>query len=286
MRSIISTVSISPKGFLPFILLLLVIIVAVVMVTVILVVVVVANVGVVIVVAIIGVFFIVMIIRVVVVVVVGGVPPIIKLSFVIIEFEVLKRLGEILIGQEPFQFGPGDLVGLFNSDRLGFPLFATGISLGPVFLLGLSAFAMVVSYASKVGVIPLVISAYATSVLVGDCRWKILIQRKVLEFKTSRDRCGNNEMSDPIGGLDTKRKSSVLYFDLTGDEDPTDKDGDIGVSVSLGDEIFSEGNESRESNTGDSDNTGDGGKTTGRAKITWGGGIASLISESEGMIVE
>ncbi|GJT72436.1 putative ribonuclease H-like domain-containing protein [Tanacetum coccineum] len=91
-----------------------------------------------------------------------------------------------------------------------------------------------------------------------------------------------------------------------------------GVSVSLGDEIFSEGKKSQESNIGDSDNTrdggkiadsedksslvksseklgevfpggdsdntGDGGKTTGRAKITWGGGIASLISESEGMI--
>ncbi|GKG07409.1 hypothetical protein Tco_0330378, partial [Tanacetum coccineum] len=27
--------------------------------------------------------------------------------------------------------------------------------------------------------------------------------------------------------------------DLIGDEDPTDEDGDIGVSVSFGDEIFS-----------------------------------------------
>ncbi|GKB79637.1 hypothetical protein Tco_0946532 [Tanacetum coccineum] len=53
MRSIISTVSISPEGFLPSILLLVVIIVTVVIVTVILVVVVVAIVGVVIVVAII-----------------------------------------------------------------------------------------------------------------------------------------------------------------------------------------------------------------------------------------
>ncbi|GJS46018.1 hypothetical protein Tco_0596139 [Tanacetum coccineum] len=74
--------------------------------------------------------------------------------------------------------------------------------------------------------------------------------------------------------------------DLTGDEDPTDKVGDIGVSVSLGDEIFLEGKKSQESNIGDSDNTGDGGKTAGRAIITWGGGIASLISESEGTIVE
>ncbi|GJS96548.1 hypothetical protein Tco_0803516 [Tanacetum coccineum] len=91
-------------------------------------------------------------------------------------------------------------------------------------------------------------------------------------------------MSDPIGGLDTKISGGVV--DLTNDEDPTDEDGDIGVSVSLGDEIFSDGKESRVSNIGDSDNTGDGGKTTGRAIITWGSRIASLISESEGTIVE
>ncbi|GJT81140.1 hypothetical protein Tco_1055482 [Tanacetum coccineum] len=85
MRSIISTVSISLKGFLPSILLLVMIIVAVVIVAVILVVVVVAIVRVVIVVMIIGVFVIVMIIRVVVVVVVG-VSFILKLSFMIISF--------------------------------------------------------------------------------------------------------------------------------------------------------------------------------------------------------
>ncbi|GKB56816.1 hypothetical protein Tco_0913002 [Tanacetum coccineum] len=100
-------------------------------------------------------------------------------------------------------------------------------------------------------------------------------------------------MSDPIGGLD-RMLSRILskgsfgddVVDLTGDEDPTDEDGDIGVSVSLGDEIYSEGKKSRESSIGDSDNTGDGGKTAGRAIITWGGGIAYLISESEGTIVE
>ncbi|GKC32996.1 hypothetical protein Tco_1040290, partial [Tanacetum coccineum] len=75
MRSIISTVSISLEGFLASILLLMVIIVAAVIVMVIRVVVVVVIVGVVIVVAIIG-----------VIVVVGGVPFIIKLSFVIIGF--------------------------------------------------------------------------------------------------------------------------------------------------------------------------------------------------------
>ncbi|GKF22749.1 hypothetical protein Tco_0075071, partial [Tanacetum coccineum] len=74
--------------------------------------------------------------------------------------------------------------------------------------------------------------------------------------------------------------------DLIGDEDSTDEDGDIGVLVSLGDEIFSEGKKSRESNIGDSDNIRNGGKTAGRVIITWGGGIASLISKSEGTIVE
>ncbi|GJZ30497.1 hypothetical protein Tco_0575544, partial [Tanacetum coccineum] len=80
--------------------------------------------------------------------------------------------------------------------------------------------------------------------------------------------------------------SFVIIVDLIGDEDSTDEDGDIGVSVSLGDKIFSKGKESLESNIGDSDNTGNGGKTAGRAIITWGGGIALLISESEGTIVE
>ncbi|GJY71636.1 hypothetical protein Tco_0475339 [Tanacetum coccineum] len=51
-------------------------------------------------------------------------------------------------------------------------------------------------------------------------------------------------------------------LDLIGDEDSTNKDGDIGVLVSLGGEIFLEGKESHESNIGDSDNTRDGGKTT------------------------
>nr|GEV56234.1 hypothetical protein [Tanacetum cinerariifolium] len=68
---------------------------------------------------------------------------------------------------------------------------------------------------------------------------------KILEFKTSRDRYGNNGMSDSTG-----------------------------VSVSLG-EIFLEGNKFWESNIGDSDNTEDGGKIVGRAITTWGGGMVS-----------
>ncbi|GKA04415.1 hypothetical protein Tco_0677196, partial [Tanacetum coccineum] len=114
---------------------------------------------------------------------------------------------------------------------------------------------------------------------------------KILEFKTLRDRYRNNGMSDSIGDLvflDTKvlRKSDV---DLTGDEDPTDKDGDIGVSVSLGDEIFSEGKKSRESNIGDSDNTGMqcrmdlGGQGNLVAKLrTHGGDKDQLGTELEG----
>ncbi|GJV97309.1 hypothetical protein Tco_1548886 [Tanacetum coccineum] len=73
------------------------------------------------------------------------------------------------------------------------------------------------------------------------------------------------------------------FFELTGDEDLTDEDGDTGmgdltgVSMSLGGEISSEGKESRESNIGDSDNTRDGGKTAGRVIITWGGRMASYV---------
>ncbi|GJV95468.1 hypothetical protein Tco_1547045 [Tanacetum coccineum] len=69
--------------------------------------------------------------------------------------------------------------------------------------------------------------------------------------------------------------------DLTGDEDPTDEDGDIGmgdsidVSASLGGEIFSGGKKSQESNIGDSDNTRDGGTTVGGGIVTCGGLMAS-----------
>ncbi|GJX67911.1 hypothetical protein Tco_0303638 [Tanacetum coccineum] len=59
-------------------------------------------------------------------------------------------------------------------------------------------------------------------------------------------------MSDPIGGLEFLGSSGTGSLpsgrvDLTGDENPTDEDGDIEignstkVSVSYGDEIFSKG---------------------------------------------
>ncbi|GJR16459.1 hypothetical protein Tco_0799111 [Tanacetum coccineum] len=100
--------------------------------------------------------------------------------------------------------------------------------------------------------------------------------------------CDNSDKSSATSDVEDQIPllSGGGVVDLTGDEDPTNEDGDIGVSVSLGVEIFLEGKKSQESNIGDSDNTGDGGKTAGRAIITWGGGIASLISESEGTIVE
>nr|GEV32964.1 hypothetical protein [Tanacetum cinerariifolium] len=50
----------------------------------------------------------------------------------------------------------------------------------------------------------------------------------------------------------------ILTIDLIGDEDPTNKDGDTEVLVSLG-EISSEGKKSWESDIGDCNNTGDGG---------------------------
>ncbi|GJS60453.1 hypothetical protein Tco_0655237 [Tanacetum coccineum] len=73
-------------------------------------------------------------------------------------------------------------------------------------------------------------------------------------------------------GIMKQRGSSgtgSLPIDLTGDEDPTDEDGGIGmgdstgVSVSLGGEISSGGKKYQKSNIGDSDNTGDGGTTVG-----------------------
>ncbi|GKD35231.1 hypothetical protein Tco_1250740 [Tanacetum coccineum] len=63
--------------------------------------------------------------------------------------------------------------------------------------------------------------------------------------------------------------SFVIIVDLTGDEDPTDEDieigmGDsIGVSASLGGEIFSGAKKCQELNIGDSDNTRDRGKIVG-----------------------
>ncbi|GJX55365.1 hypothetical protein Tco_0285262 [Tanacetum coccineum] len=158
MRSIISMVSISPEGFMPSILLLVVIIVTVVIVvvTVILVVVVVAIIRVVIVVMIIGVVVVVMIIGLVVVVV----SSISKFLFVIIEFEAFeeRNISFILLGPgiscrlaHSKMFGIGILPGqgiLGESTSSKFH-FAVLVSLGPVFLFGLSVLAMVAACASR-----------------------------------------------------------------------------------------------------------------------------------------
>nr|GEU89919.1 hypothetical protein [Tanacetum cinerariifolium] len=214
MRSIISMVSISLKGFMPSILLLVVIIVAVVIVAVILVVVVIdAIVGVVIAVASIGVV-VVMIIRIV----------------------------------------------IFDG----------------VFLLGLSAFAMAAACASRAAATPSVISCrMVASIIAGIADVDVLLGAIYQHIHANTEytlRHGNNGMSDPIKGLDTKSSGDIV--DLIGDEDPSDEVGDTEVSVSLG-EISLEENKYWESNIGDCDNTRDGGKTAGRAIITWGGRMVS-----------
>ncbi|GJY34982.1 hypothetical protein Tco_0420360, partial [Tanacetum coccineum] len=238
MRSIISTVSISPEGFLPSILLLVVIIVTVVIVvvTVILVVVVVAIIGVVIVVTIIGVVVVVMIIGVVGVVVVSS---IIKLSFVIIGYLVsLLYSNRFGIG---IPLGQG-ILGESTSSKFYFAVL--GVSLGPEFLLVLSAFAMLAVYVDVL-----------------------------------------------LGGLSGTGSLLSGCVDQTGDEDPTNKDGDIrmgdstGVLACLSGEIFSRGKKCQESNIGDSDNTRDGGKIVGGA-IGACGGIGERASEAKRSLVK
>ncbi|GKC96131.1 hypothetical protein Tco_1161573, partial [Tanacetum coccineum] len=136
--------SISSEGFLSFILLVVVIIVTVVIIVVILVVVVVVIVGVVIVVAIIGIVVVVMIIGVVVVV--GG--------WAYAFHQDKASLIRVPVANVTLSFSAH----LLRENTDSFPLFATGISLGSVVLLGLSAFAMAAAYASKAAVIPSVIS--------------------------------------------------------------------------------------------------------------------------------
>nr|GEV69095.1 hypothetical protein [Tanacetum cinerariifolium] len=135
-----------------------------------------------------------------------------------------------------------------------------GISLGPVFLLGLSAFAMAAAYASRAATTLSVISfQMVASVIDGVADVDVLlgaIYQHIHANTEYRLRHWNNGMSDPIGGLDTKTHQK--------NKDPSDEDGGTGmgdltrVSLSLG-EISLEGNKSWESNIGDSNNTRDGG---------------------------
>nr|GEW79588.1 hypothetical protein [Tanacetum cinerariifolium] len=110
-----------------------------------------------------------------------------------------------------------------------------------VFLLGLSAFSMATTCASRAVATPSVLSCQMIASIMASVADVDVLLAQWKEFKTSRDRYGNNGMR---------------------------------VSVSLG-EICFEGNKSWESNIGDSDNTGDGGKIAGREITTWGGGMTS-----------
>nr|GEV79703.1 hypothetical protein [Tanacetum cinerariifolium] len=87
---------------------------------------------------------------------------------------------------------------------------------------------------------------------------------------------GDTEVSVSLGEISSKGKKSwesdIGDCDNTKDGDPTDEDGDIEDSVYLG-EISSKEQKSWESDIGDCDNTRDGGKTVRRAIITWGGEI-------------
>ncbi|GKE36794.1 hypothetical protein Tco_1460199 [Tanacetum coccineum] len=167
---------------------------------------------------------------------------------------------------------PSDHVGLFYSNRLGIcipprqGIIGERVSLGSVFLLGLLVFAMVTACASRAATMPLAISYWMEAKVMAGVS-DVDDITKILECKTSRDRHGDNRMSDPRGGLVYKDQMfGGGVVDLTGDEDPTDEDGgtgnddSTGVSMSLGDEISLGGKKSWESN---SDNTGDGGTTIG-----------------------
>ncbi|GKA04721.1 hypothetical protein Tco_0683841 [Tanacetum coccineum] len=143
--SMVSFGRISPNSFLSSILLVVVIIVTVVIVMVILIVVVVAIVGVVIVVAIFG-----------VVVVVDG--------WAYGFHQDKASLVRVPVANVTLSSSAH----LLRENTDSFPLFAIGISLGPVFLLGLSVFAMVAAYASRAAVIPSVMSCWmAAKVIAG-----------------------------------------------------------------------------------------------------------------------
>ncbi|GJV27417.1 hypothetical protein Tco_1383865 [Tanacetum coccineum] len=94
-----------------------------------------------------------------------------------------------------------------------------------------------------------------------------------LEFLDLVQKILDDEPGHNHGGY-PEMNSGGDVVDLTGDEDPTDEDGDTGmgdstgVLMSLVSEISLGGKKSRESNIG-------GGTVAGRAIITWGGGMAS-----------
>ncbi|GKE17532.1 hypothetical protein Tco_1425109 [Tanacetum coccineum] len=255
--------SIIPEGFLPPIPLLVVIIVTVVIVAVILVVVVVAIVGVVIVVAIIG-----------VVVVAGAVSFIIKLSFVIIGFEAVT-FPSILLGNPPMKASRsfsvfGTMFGNKTANSWNLLILLNSVQ---VILLARSipigwAYAFHQDKASSVRVPVANVTLFSSAYLLRENTDSIHLNQRM----RSSSRSGV-----PVGIASTCHYSSGTgsvpggRVDLTGDEDPTNEDGYIGmgdstgVSMYLGGEISSRGKKSQESNIGDSDNTRDGDTIVGGA---------------------
>ncbi|GJS75557.1 hypothetical protein Tco_0725438 [Tanacetum coccineum] len=193
--SMVSFGRISPNSFLSSILLVVVIIVTVVIVMVILIVVVVAIVGVVIVVAIFG-----------SVSYVGAASPesegiILACSIPIGWAYAFHQDKASLVRVPVANVTLTSLAHLLRENTDSFPLFATGISLGPVFLLGLSAFAMVAACASKAAVIPSVMSYWmAGKVMAGvsdvDVLWEAFYQHKTIRTLRGYGMIHNDEDED------------------------------------------------------------------------------------------
>nr|GEV21716.1 hypothetical protein [Tanacetum cinerariifolium] len=180
MRSIISMVSISLEGFLPSILLVVVIIVSVVIVAVILVVVAIDAI-------------------VAVVIVVASIESL-RFWSSNVSFNALgKSLNESF--HNFLDVCPGDAIGLFYFDRLSVcipprqVIIGQGISLGPVFLLGLSAFAIASACASRAAATPSVISCQMVASIIAGLQmlmfsWEATINiymptQKIIQIKES-----------------------------------------------------------------------------------------------------
>ncbi|GJW12489.1 hypothetical protein Tco_1578316 [Tanacetum coccineum] len=105
-------------------------------------------------------------------------------------------------------------------NSLLFPLFATGISLGPVFLLGLSAFAMEAAYASRAAVIPVISCRMASKVMasVSDKRIRTLRGDGIIHEVGDND--ANNGDDDEKGINDIPKdlpRSLVTSLDFLND---------------------------------------------------------------------
>nr|GEZ44468.1 hypothetical protein [Tanacetum cinerariifolium] len=89
--------------------------------------------------------------------------------------------------------------------------------------------------------------------------WREIVSLTVLVKLASLTRgMIHNELSNSAKIDLSKGQSGGGVFDLTGDEDPTDEDGDIRMGDSTGVLVSLGGGISQELNIGDSDNTRDG----------------------------